>query len=135
MYCTAVAAVAAFSYATTCLASPGYLVMDFEKRAVVERRLVRRQNGAGESFVGELVQNTNKLEYLLNITLGTPPQPLAVTLDTGSSDLWVPATTNENCVKKECDGGSYDSKKSSTYQLLQQGTFNIVSPSLSSTRS
>jgi hypothetical protein len=126
MYITTVAAIAAFNYATTCLASPGYLVLDFDKRATVERRLVRRQDPSGDSFVGELVQN-NKLEYLINITLGTPPQPLAVTLDTGSSDLWVPAKTNENCVKKECDGGSFDSKASSSYQLIQEGTFNIVS--------
>lgn len=129
MYITTVAAIAAINYATTCLASPGYLVLDFDKRATVERRLVRRQDPSDGSFVGELVQNTNKLEYLINITLGTPPQPLAVTLDTGSSDLWVPAKTNENCLKKECDGGSFDPKASSSYRLIQEGTFNIVSGS------
>lgn len=130
MYTTGFIALAAISCATTCVASAGYLALDFQKRSPSETRLVRRQDQGNESFVAELVQNSNKIEYLINITLGTPPQALGVTLDTGSSDLWIPATTNENCVRNECDGGSYESGDSSTYQLIEEGTFNIVSVTL-----
>jgi hypothetical protein len=55
-------------------ASPGYLALDIEKRiAGVDGRLYRRDDPAG-SFNALLTQNTNKLEYLINITIGTPPQ-------------------------------------------------------------
>jgi hypothetical protein len=55
-------------------ASPGYLALDIEKRiAGADGRLYRRDDPSG-SFIAPLTQNTNKLEYLVNITIGTPPQ-------------------------------------------------------------
>ncbi|PIC30481.1 hypothetical protein B9Z55_021706 [Caenorhabditis nigoni] len=54
--------------------------------------------------------------YLGNITLGTPPQPATVILDTGSSNLWV---IDADCL--ECEGFAYtrhpfNTKKSSTFE-------------------
>ena len=44
-------------------------------------------------------------QYTVNISVGTPPQPLQVILDTGSSDLWFPAA--EACPSQnECPSGS-----------------------------
>lgn len=53
---------------------PGYLALDLEKRiAGPNGELLRRDDPTG-SFNALLTQNTNKLEYLINITIGTPPQ-------------------------------------------------------------
>ncbi|KAK5320332.1 hypothetical protein LTR70_004695, partial [Exophiala xenobiotica] len=76
-------------------------------------------------FQVSLTQNDG-LEYLINITVGTPPQNMAVTLDTGSSDLWIPSVSSKPCRKGDCDGGEFDPSKSSTYNVIDQGGFNIT---------
>ena len=51
----------------------------------------------------------------MNLTLGTPGQAVSVTLDTGSSDLWVNAANASVC---PCDYGSYSPSDSSTYEFV-----------------
>lgn len=51
---------------------------------------------------------------------------MAVTLDTGSSDLWVPATSSTKCQQGKCDDGSFSFAQSSTYKVLVPGGFNIT---------
>ena len=51
-------------------------------------------------------------EYLANITVGTPAQPLQVFIDTGSSDVWVPSSKASICLNETaggCVGGSCES--------------------------
>ncbi len=113
------------SLATSGLASPGYLKLDVLRRSPYPSPLIRRDSPQ-DTVDALLTQNTNQLEYLINITVGTPPQDLAVTLDTGSSDLWIPATSSSLCKKGKCDDGSFNPSHSSSYAVVEQGGFNIV---------
>jgi hypothetical protein len=53
--------------------------------------------------------------YTLNVTVGTPPQLVSVLVDTGSSDIWVPAPNSSGC-SPSCPPGGFDTTKSSTYK-------------------
>jgi len=128
MLTSTIAVLAAVAAPALAASSPAFLILDFEKRSPQKGRfanLVHRSNDDG-SVVAALTQNDNKLEYLINITVGTPPQSLAVTLDTGSSDLWIPAVSSQPCSEGQCDAGSFDPEKSSTYQVVDAGGFNIT---------
>ncbi|KAL9582224.1 MAG: hypothetical protein Q9212_003417 [Teloschistes hypoglaucus] len=93
------------------------LPLDFEIR--------RHESEAPRSLLRDAVSgiiSNQKVDYWANITVGKPPQPLRVILDTGSSDLWVPAATSEMCLDFSdiCrQQGSYDPEKSSTINKLQ----------------
>lgn len=67
--------------------------------------------------------------YFANITVGTPPQKLEVQIDTGSSDVWIPASSAATCDPDSetggCEGGSFDQTKSSTFHVVEKGGFNI----------
>lgn len=66
--------------------------------------------------------------YLINMTVGTPPQPFSVQLDTGSSDIWIPWVQSDAClaVPEACQAlGAFDPENSSSFQDIGQGEFEI----------
>jgi hypothetical protein len=62
-------------------------------------------------------------QYFVNISIGTPPQPIQVWLDTGSANIWVHSDLNTACKHGACAGGTYDNATSSTYALIKPSGF------------
>ncbi|KAK4224771.1 aspartic peptidase domain-containing protein [Podospora fimiseda] len=63
--------------------------------------------------------NVSTLTYLIQLQIGTPPQPVEVVLDTGSFELWVDPTCSTASTadqKAECAlAGTYNPELSTTY--------------------
>lgn len=81
----------------TALASPRVVGMDFVK-AKSPKPPLRRRAGT----VSTLLNNNDDLQYLANISVGTPPQQFVVQIDTGSSDLWIPSRQSDLCHIQDC---------------------------------
>ncbi len=65
----------------------------------------------------------------MELSIGTPPQSFRLQLDTGSSDIWVPARNTSACHTQDggCPGGSFDPEASSTFQIVgEPGIFSIL---------
>lgn len=65
--------------------------MEFQK-VKAPRTIVRRDGSAPV-----ILENHKKL-YIVRLQIGTPPQDIQVTLDTGSSDLFVPSNSEDFCL-------------------------------------
>jgi hypothetical protein len=86
-----VSTLAIFLCTSYAAAKPGVINLPFEKRQIRDPELlyrIRRRAGTGTAQ-GALENEEDGSLYLLNITVGTPPQDMQVVLDTGSSDVWV----------------------------------------------
>ncbi|KAK4502549.1 hypothetical protein PRZ48_005974 [Zasmidium cellare] len=89
-------------------------------RRAIPGRLDKRQSTVGTNIFNVLSWSSGGA-YYANLTVGTPPQPQTVILDTGSSDLYFDASGAQTCQLPEdnpnsCRGGTYDSSKSNTYK-------------------
>jgi hypothetical protein len=112
----ALGAAALFASIAPALAAPepGTIGFTFEKKrmaaADAPHRLTRRQTIS----VG---LDNEILLYFINCTVGTPPQPFSLQIDTGSSDIWFPAAQADICQQDpdNCPLGTYDASASSTY--------------------
>ncbi|GAM87612.1 hypothetical protein ANO11243_056390 [Dothideomycetidae sp. 11243] len=63
--------------------------------------------------------------YYVNASVGTPGQIIALTFDTGSSDVWLFAPGSCDSSTAACLGGAFDSSQSSTFVLVDEGEFAI----------
>ncbi|KAG6022954.1 hypothetical protein E4U41_002120 [Claviceps citrina] len=90
---------------------------------VRDRSLLRKRDGTVSGTLDNL-----QTFYFLNATLGTPPQPVRLHVDTGSSDMWVNTPTSTLCssLPQRCaEAETYSANSSSTYQYVSSN-FNIA---------
>lgn len=70
--------------------------------------------------------------YRIDVGLGTPPQPLQLLIDTGSSDMWVLDGTDPYCASNRLENGTYnatnqfDCSLTGVFDHQTSSTFNIV---------
>lgn len=102
-------------------AQPKVVSLALQRRHVedpVARDKLRRRQEDGT--VDVVLDNMRNL-YLLNASLGTPPQEIRFHLDTGSSDLWTNSGSSALCgsIYDPCgESGTYDANASSTYRYV-----------------
>lgn len=86
-----------------------------------ERDALRRRQ-----TVLETLDNDQTL-YFANVSIGTPPQDLRLSIDTGSSDLWMNSRSSQICQYRGnlcAPSGTYDANSSSTNSYVSSD-FNI----------
>jgi hypothetical protein len=88
----------------------------------------RDVDGTSESALLTNFAGSMGLRYFINLTVGTPPQPQTVFIDTGSSDTILLATDAPFCQgkksKSKCPAGSYNTSASSTFTMLSPGAID-----------
>ncbi|KAI0487441.1 aspartic peptidase domain-containing protein [Xylaria cf. heliscus] len=83
------------------------------------------------TYSQELNNNLTGGGYYAEVALGTPPQPVTLILDTGSSDVWVLDTNANLCRSRTLQFlygtclATYEPADSSTYQLVDSDGFSI----------
>lgn len=99
-----------------------------------QRRKVNAQDPEFTSLVKRQSKTINAglsnelLLYLINVTVGTPPQPISLQLDTGSSDIWFPSAQSSICESRRTGYvcsilGAYNQYNSTTYSPSPYANF------------
>lgn len=95
-----------------------------EIKATSHSRLLKRT----ELIDTDVSLSDGNFNILLNATLGTPPQVLQFTVDTGSSDVVVTSSSSNVCQQNRttnCNQGAFNQSLSSTFTKLNS-TFDLT---------
>jgi len=110
--------------------TPKVLSFEITRRAGfgIQRALKRRDLGNLANDFTELITNIGVGNgYTANISVGTPPQPLILGIDTGSTDTWVLSNTADICANgTSCPHGTFIANKSSTVETVVPGGFDAT---------
>ncbi|KAI7205546.1 hypothetical protein KC316_g187 [Hortaea werneckii] len=117
---------AAAATTTTVSALPEIAITKREGELKASERahgVVKRADGDGtvETNVFDVATWSTGGAYYANVTVGTPPQPQVVILDSGSSDLYFDsahAATCQTTGEYSCRGGTFSPDDSSTYHVV-----------------
>ncbi|KAE8160386.1 aspartic peptidase domain-containing protein [Aspergillus tamarii] len=88
-----------------------------------ERRILEKRKYAGALLGNDILDG--KGLYWVNASVGTPPQPVQLQVDTGSSDVWMFGPQSCDLSTSPCLGNAYDPTLSSTSKMLGKGGFSI----------
>ncbi|RYP61975.1 hypothetical protein DL769_007488 [Monosporascus sp. CRB-8-3] len=113
------------------------LLVSFINAQVVQWDIARRERlglelGARQARSIEEVITNDELNggYFATCKIGTPGQDVTLQLDTGSSDIWVPASSSGICTKsgssRGCVLGSYSPRDSPSFEDAGKGDFSIT---------
>ncbi|KAK8016849.1 hypothetical protein PG993_015038 [Apiospora rasikravindrae] len=115
---------------------------DIAKRTIQpnRQRLSKREATTYEETITNEKQRGG---YFATVSVGSPAQKLTLQLDTGSSDIWVPSSSSSVCTKSSpsggsrggdgaesgedegCTLGSFDSSKSTSFNVVGKNLFSI----------
>jgi Eukaryotic aspartyl protease len=116
------AAAALLTAVSSVNASPKVVGFPFSKEVRTDVPYLHRRAKSAEVTIGNA-----QILYFINVTIGTPPQPFSLQLDTGSSDIWVPSRQSDVCTqtRRACQAGAFQSVRSTTFVDLLRNAFQI----------
>ncbi|ORX58327.1 acid protease [Hesseltinella vesiculosa] len=99
-------------YFSSCLVLLG-LVSSGVTAASTLRVPLHSQHQRSQFNKRESIYNANGREYMIEISVGTPGQSFNLTMDTGSSELWIPSTS---CPASVCPYSRFNQASSSSFK-------------------